>query len=262
MPAEVGQRRILRPWLPHQHGAWAMLALPIFVGIAASRFVPGHLLLAGAAVAAYLVSATLQAWLRARRRPSYVPSIAAYGAATALLGIPLLILELRLLLVAIVVVPAGALTLAGARPGTPRELVLSLAYVAQASVLAPAAMLLAGQTSTWVLGAATAIVAAEMTGSVLAVRSVIRERDNVGFAIRSVAYHAGITLAAAASLPLAYAVLGAFLTARAAALPLARRRLASRGRGLRPIHVGLVEAIASIALVAVALAVPLVAARQ
>jgi hypothetical protein len=163
-----------------------MLALPILFGIAASRFVPGHLLLAAAAVAAYLASATLQAWLRARRRPSYVPSIVAYSAATALFGIALLALESRLLLVAIVVVPAGAVTLAAARPGTPRELVLSLAHVAQASVLVQAAMLLAGETNTWVLGAATAIAAAEMAGSVLAVRSVIRERDSVAFAARSV----------------------------------------------------------------------------
>ncbi len=239
-----------------------MLALPILVGIAASRFLPGQLLLAGTAVAAYLASATLQAWLRARRRPSYVPSIAAYGAATALLGIPLLVLEPRLILAVFVLVPAGALTLAASRPGTPRELALSLAHVAQASILAPAAMLLAGETRTWVLGAAAAIVAGEMAGSVLAVRSVIRERDNVAFAVRSVGYHAVITLAAAATLPLAYAALAAFLTARAAALPLARRRLASTGRGLRPIHVGLMEAIASIALVALALAVPIAAARH
>jgi len=197
MPVEVGQRRTVHLWLPHQHGAWAMLALPILVGIAASRFVPGQLLLAGAVVAGYLASATLQAWLRARRRPSYVLSIVAYGAATALLGIPLLVLEPRLLLVATVVVPAGVVTLAAARPGTPRELVLSLAHVAQASVLVPAAMLLAGETSTWVLGAATAIAAAEMAGSVLAVRSVIRERDNVTFAVRSVGYHAAITRAPA-----------------------------------------------------------------
>ena len=80
---DVVQRRTARLWLPHQHGAWAMLALPILVGIAASRFVPGQLLLAVAAVAAYLASTTLQAWLRARRRPSYVPSIVVYGAATA-----------------------------------------------------------------------------------------------------------------------------------------------------------------------------------
>jgi hypothetical protein len=162
---DVAPRRTARLWLPHQHGAWAMLALPILVGIAASRFVPGQLLLAVTAVAAYLASAALQAWLRARRRPSYVPSIVVYGVATALLGAPLLVIEPRLVLAAIVVVPAGALTLAVARPGTPRELALSLAHVAQASVLVPAAMLLAGETSAWVLGAATAIAAAEMVGS-------------------------------------------------------------------------------------------------
>jgi YwiC-like protein len=258
---DVAPRRTARLWLPHQHGAWAMLALPILVGIAASRFVPSQLLLAAAAVGGYLASATLQAWLRARRRRSYVSSIVAYGAATAFFGIPLLMLEPRLVLAAIVVVPAGVLTVAAARPGTPREPARSFAQVAQASVLVPASMLLAGETSAWVLGAATAIAAAEMAGSVLAVRSVIRERDNVGFAVRSVGYHVVITLAAVVALPWAYAALGAALTARAAALPLARRRLASTGRGLRPVHVGLVEAVASIALVVVALAVPLTAGR-
>lgn len=259
MSVDVAPHRAAHLWLPHQHGAWAMLALPILVGIAASRFVPGQLLLAATAVAAYLASATLQAWLRARRRPSYVPSIVVYWAATALLGAPLLVIEPRLVLTAIVVVPAGALTLAVARPGTPRELALSLAHVAQASALVPAAMLIAGETSVWTMSAATAITAAEMAGSVLSVRSVIRERDNVGFAVSSVGYHAAITLAAAVFLPWAYAALGALLTARAAALPLARRRLASTGRGLRPVHVGLVEAAASIALVAVTLAIPLTA---
>jgi hypothetical protein len=138
---------------------------------------------------------------------------------------------------------------------------LSLAHIAEASVLVPAAMLVAGETRTWVLAAATAIATAEMAGSVLAVRSVIRERDNPGFAVRSVGYHVVITLAAAATLPLAYAALGAGLTARAVALPLVRRRLAASGRGLRPLQIGLVETLASAALVAVALAVPLAAAR-
>ncbi len=259
---DVAPRQTARMWVPQQHGAWAMLALPLLVGIAASRFVPGQVLLAAAAVAAYLASATVQAWLRSRRRPTYVPAIVTYGAATALLGIPLLVLEPRLIMAVLVVVPAGVLTLTFARPGSPRELGLSLAHVAQASVLVPAAMLLAGETRTWALGAATAIAAAEMAGSVLAVRSVIRERDNAGFAARSVGYHAAITLAAVAALPWAYAALGACLTTRAAALPLARRRFASSGRGLRPVHVGLVEAVASIALVAVALAVPLAAGRS
>ncbi len=257
-PAAVVSLRTIRLWLPHQHGAWAMLALPVLVGIAASRFVPSQLLLTGTAVAAYLASATIQAWLRARRRPSFVPSIVVYAATTAVLGIPLLVLEPRLLIVVVVLVPAGALTLAAARPGTPRELALSLAHVVQASMLTPAAMLLAGEAGASLLVAATAIVAVEMTGSALAVRSVIRERDNAGFAVRSVGFHLVVTLVAAATLPPAYALLGGLLTVRAAALPVARRRLAATRWKLRPIHVGLIEAAASIATVVVVLAVPLV----
>ncbi len=261
-PATVARPRAIRLWLPHQHGAWAMLALPILVGMAASRFVPGQLLLMGAAVAAYLASATIQAWLRARRRPSFVPSIVAYGAAAAVLGFPLLVLEPRLLLVVVVLLPAGALTLGAARPGTPRELALSLAHVAQASMLAPATMLLAGEASANLLVAATALVAAEMSGSTLAVRSVIRERDNVGFAVRSVAFHVVATLVAAATLPPAYALLGGLLTVRAAVLPVARQRLAGTRWKLRPVHVGVVEAVASIATVVVVLAVPLAAGAR
>ncbi len=234
-----------------------MLALPILLGVAFSRFVPSQLVLAGAAVSAYLASATLQAWLRARRRPSYVPSVVVYGAATVLLVLALLVLEPRLVVATVVLVPAGVVTLIASRPGRPRELPVSLAHVAQASVLAPAAMLLGAETSTWALAAATAIAAAEMTGSVLVVRSVIRERDNGRFAVVSVGYHVVITLIAAAALPLPYAAVGALLTARAAGLPVVRRRLAADHRGLRPAQIGMVEAVASTALVLVALAVPL-----
>jgi len=260
-PTGAARRPPARLWLPRQHGAWAMLALPILVGIAASRPAPGQVLLVAVAVAAYLASATLQAWLRAGRRRSFVSSIVLYGAATVLLGVPLVAVEPRLVLAVFVVLPVGVFTLAMARPGAPRELALSFAHVVQASVLVPAAMLLGGETSAWALGAATAIAAAEMSGSVLAVRSVIRERDNASFAVRSVAFHAVLTIAAAILLPWGYAAFGALLTVRAAALPLARRRLISRGRALRPIQVGAVEALASVGLVAAVLVIPLAGGR-
>jgi hypothetical protein len=56
-------------------------------------------------------------------------------------------------------------------------------------------------------------------------------------------------------LPGAYAALFAALAARAAALPIARARLASGPRPLRPIHVGIVEMIASVAVVITAFVV-------
>jgi hypothetical protein len=246
-----------RPWVSRQHGAWAMLALPILVGVASSRPVPAQALLAIAAVAGYLLSATAQAWPRARRRGELAVPLIVAGGATVGAGAGLLVLEPRLLLAGLVLVPAGAVVVAGARAGTVRGLAASLAQVAQAAVLAPAAMLLAGEQRAWPLAAAALVVAAEMAGSVLVVRSCIRERDNPRFAAASVAAHGALTVAAAVTLPVPYAALGLALTVRAAALPVVRARRAAAGRPLRPIQVGMVEAAASIALVLTAFAAPL-----
>ncbi len=244
-------------WIPRQHGAWAMLALPIVVGVANSRFDVAQVVLAGAALGAYLFSATAQAWLRSRRGATFVRSLAVYGIATLAAGIPLLVVEPRLLLAGLVVVPASALTLAGARPGSPRALATSLGQVAQASVLTPAAMLLAGEERLVPLAAAALVVAAEMAGSVLVVRSCIRERDNPRFAAASVGFHLALSALAAVALPAAYAWLGLLLSIRAAALPVVRGRRAASGRPIRPVHVGIVEAVASLGLVLVSFAVPL-----
>jgi hypothetical protein len=57
-------------------------------------------------------------------------------------------------------------------------------------------------------------------------------------------------------LPPVYAVVAAALALRALALPMLQRRLAAGPRPLRPIHVGLVEIAASIAIVAVTFVAP------
>lgn len=96
-----------------------MLAVPLLLGVAATGPSAWQLVLAVAAVAGYLLSATAQAWLRARRRPSFVPSLVIYGGVFAASGAALLLAFPFLLLAAVVVVPAGALVIGGARPGTP-----------------------------------------------------------------------------------------------------------------------------------------------
>ncbi len=53
-----------RLWIPRQHGAWAMLLLPVLLGVAASAPSPWQLVVAVDALAAYLASATLQVWSR------------------------------------------------------------------------------------------------------------------------------------------------------------------------------------------------------
>jgi hypothetical protein len=253
VPRIVPARRL---WMPAQHGAWAMLAVPFLVGVAASGPSPAQLVLAVCAVAAYLGSATAQAWLRSRRAPAYLPPLVSYGTVAAVTGLALAVAFPPLLLSLLVIVPAGAVTLGGARPGTRRDLANSLAQVAQAIVLVPAAAYVSGAFDGVAVVRATLVAAAYLVGTVLVVRSVLRERGNPRFAALSVGFHAALVPVAAVTLPAAYAVVAAGLTARAIALPLAQRRMARTTAPLRPVHVGVVEIVASVAVVAVCFLVP------
>jgi len=233
-----------------------MLAVPLLLGVAATAPSGWQLVLGVAAVAGYLSAATAQAWQRARRRPSFVPSLATYGIAFAISGTALLVAFPALALAAVVVVPAGALVMGGARPGTPRDLANSLGQTAIALVLVPAAALVSGAGVTNAVACATLVAAGYLVGTVLVVRSVIRQRGNRGFVALSVGFHAAVTIVAAVALAWPYGVYFACLTGRAIALPIVERRRAGTGRPLRPVQVGIVEMVASTALVVLAFAVP------
>ena len=253
-PADEAASRSL--WVPHQHGAWAMLAVPLLLGVAASRPDPWQLVLAAAAVAGYLASATRRARARARRRPSYLLSLRVYGAAFGVLATLIVIGHPPVALAAVVVVPAAAIALLGARPGARREIGDTLAQVVEALILTPVAAYVSGAFDPLTAAVYTAISAAYLAGTVLVVRSVIRERGNTAFAVGSIGYHAALVVATTIWLPPAYAVVAAGLTLRAIALPVIQRRLAGTPRPLRPVQVGAVEAVAALAVVLVAFLVP------
>jgi hypothetical protein len=246
-----------RLWVPRQHGAWAMLLLPVLLGVAASVGSPWQLVLAAEALAAYLASATYQAWSRARRPPAYRPPLAVYGVVAAVLGVVLIAAFPALLLAAVVVVPSAAVVLRGAQPGSRRDLANSLAQVAQALVLVPAAAWVSGVFVLPTVVAYTCVAAGYQVGTVLVVRSVLRERGNESFAALSAGFHVALVAVAALFLPPPYAVVATGLLVRAAALPVVQRRLAGGTRPLRPVHVGIVEMAASVAVVVVSFAVPI-----
>ena len=79
-----------RAWIPRQHGAWAMLLVPVLLGVAASTPGPWQLAVAGAALAAYLASATLRPG-RGRGGTRYRAPIVVYGSIAALLVVLLLV---------------------------------------------------------------------------------------------------------------------------------------------------------------------------
>lgn len=234
-----------------------MLATPLLLGVAASQPAAWQAVVSVAAVSGYLVSSMAQAWLRARRSPTYHRRLALFGTIFGVSGLALVLAWPALLATLIVLLPATVVTLGGARPGTPRDLVNSLALVAQAVVLVPVTAWVSGAWGAAAVAAMTIVAAAFLVGEVLVVRSVLRERGNTRFAVLSLGYHAILVAAAFLALPPAYAVLALILLLRAALLPALQRRWATTSHPLRPVQVGMLELVASGALVGIAFAVPI-----
>ncbi|HYO41990.1 MAG TPA: YwiC-like family protein [Candidatus Limnocylindrales bacterium] len=246
-----------RLWIPRQHGAWAMLLLPVLLGVAASTPHTWQLAVAGVALAAYLGSATAQTWSRTRRPPEYRLPIAVYGSVAAVLAVLLLARYPELAVAGLVVVPTGIIVFRGAQPGTRRDLANSLLQVVQSLVLVPVTAWVSGDWDLPRVLAYTGVAAGYQLGVVLVVRSVLRERGNGAFAGLSAGFHLALVAVAAIWLPLPYVLLAAGLTARAIALPIAQRRMARGPRPLRPVHVGVVEIVASLTVVITAFAAPI-----
>jgi hypothetical protein len=234
-----------------------MLVLPLLVGISASRFDIWQVVLAGAAASGYLASATAQMWRRARNPQRYRLPFLGFGGPFAALSLALAASHPALLLTLLVLLPAATITVLLSRPGRPRGIGEGLAQVAQALVLVPATAYLAGPLDDSRVALSTLVAGLYLAGTILVVRSVIRERGNVRFVALSVGYHAIAVIWAVVLLPAPYTVLFAVLAARALVLPLFERRLADTAGPLRPIHVGIVEMLASACLVGLCLAVPL-----
>lgn len=240
-----------RAWLPHQHGAWAMLAVPLLLGVAASQASAWQLLLGAAAVLGYLASAAAQAWLRARRRERVPVPAAAFGSAFAGLGVVLVIAFPRLLLGLVVLIPTAALVVSGAKPGTRRDAVNSLAQAAQALVLVPSAAWVSGAFEPSRVAIATGVAAAFLLGTVLVVRSALRARGSASFASVSIGFHAALVAPAMLVGGPAWTLLAVGMTGRAVLVALLARRFAGTPRALRPVHIGAIEAVASVAVVLV-----------
>lgn len=224
------RRRTRRQFIPPQHGAWAMLLLPWLVGILAAGPRWSHLPLLGAWLSGYLCSYYALQAVKTGRVRRFRAQLLSYATPTVLLGALVLVLHPRLLWYA----PGYALLLAVnawyARRRDDRALLNDLASVVQSCLMVFVCATVAG-TPVEHLRTEFLAVTGYFTGTVLYVKTMIRERGHRGYRRASVAYHLGaFAVATWHSLSLG-AVFGLFL-ARAWLLPT---------RPLTPKQVGLIE---------------------
>ncbi|MFV0407635.1 MAG: YwiC-like family protein [Propioniciclava sp.] len=260
----VVRKRRRRPprWVPDQHGAWAMLVVPFVVGslIRVESREPAAFLipLLGCWVAGYVAFYTASGWLKAppaRKaswvRPLLVSAALTLGAGMAAVGLSTPRLLWWLPAFVAVLVPSldlarrrrerhwlgGALTVAAAA-----MMLLVARYPDPATMVAAADL-----TPTLVSAGATF---AYFFGTVLYVKTNIRERGNHRFLAASVGWHAVAMVAAATVAVAGLATWGWFMfftatTIRAAVVP-------RRTPPFSPKALGLAEGALSIALVLLA----------
>ncbi|GIJ23005.1 membrane protein [Micromonospora lutea] len=196
-----------------------------------------HLPLLGAWLTGYLFSYYLLQAVKTRRPGRVRAQLWTYGAPTALLGGLVLLLRPELLWYAPAYAALLAVNVVHARRRTERALGNDLASVAQSCLMVFVCATVAGQPPGTV-GTVFLAVAAYFIGTVLYVKTMIRERGNSTYYRASIGYH---IISAALAAFLGLALLGVFLLllVRAAVLP--RHRLT-------PKQVGVTEILASVLL--------------
>lgn len=239
------RRRRAPGWVPNQHGAWAMIASPLLVGIWASSPRWEHVPLTLVWVVGYFAFFAAGLWLKSGRRERFLPPVRAYTLAAAPFGAALLLMRPDLVVWVPLFLPALLAGLWFAAHRQDRSLGSGLATTLAASLMTVVAYD-AGAGTDWTRAwTLTAVLAAYFVGTVLYVKTMIRERDSRLHYRLSVGYH---VLVAVGMALVSWWLAGLFvlLAVRAAVLP---------RRGLTPKQVGIGEIVANTAVVVLALLV-------
>lgn len=232
-------------WVPNQHGAWAMLATPLLVGILASRPTWAHVPLTAFWFTGYFAFFAAGLWLKAapRRRSRYLPPLRTYAVASTVLGALTLALQPSLIRwVPLFMMPLG-IGLYASKVRDERSLWSGLTTAAGSCLMTLVAYDAGGGTDwrrAWLLAG---VLAAYFAGTVFYVKTMIRERGDSGYLTASVIFHAAATIAMVWVHPALVAVF-TLLSLRATIAPRYR---------LTPKAVGIGEVVATIAVAVTAL---------
>lgn len=226
-----------------------MLLVPFLLGTFAADPSWWSLLLLVTWLATYLAGYFLTRWLKTRhlshRGARFRPAAILYSAIVVLGGLTLVVVEPWLLLAALAFIPFEAVVVWFALRGDERSWIAGVAAATAASLMAPVSYHFADGDDRSVAARLFVISWLAFVGSVLHVKSTIRERDDVRFRRVSIAFHVAAALVAALIDPVLLIPFG-FLLARAVLVP---------RHGWRPARIGAVEIVGALLVLIVPLLV-------
>ena len=238
-PARRPAPRSRRRFVPPQHGAWAMLAVPYLAGLLTAGFRWPDLPLLVAWLTGYALSYFACQALKSGRPRRYREQLVVYGAVAVPAALLVVAARPAVLWYAPAFAPLFAVNAWYAWRRRERALLNDVASVVESCLMVLVVATVAGTPPTAVLGV-TVLCAAYFLGTVLFVKTMIRERDDPAYRRWSAGYHVVALVLAGWLSPWAGALF-AWLLVRAVVLP---------GRRLSPKQVGLIEIANSVGLLA------------
>lgn len=234
-----------RTWIPNQHGAWAMLIAPVVVGGLAGGVNAWHLLLLLTWLAAFCLNFYVSLSIKSRKPKRYQQQLLGYAAATIAFGLPLAWHDVHVLRMLVAAIPAFAVNVAFVLRRNERAWLNDVVGVMLAGVVGYGAYLI-GSSPTDDAHALRAVVAICLyfVGTVIYVKTLIRERGSRLWLNLSYGFHAALT---------ALCLLAGWWVLAVVALALLIRAIAVPGRGWTPKRVGLTEIVSTTAVALAAL---------
>lgn len=195
-----------------------MLLVPFLAGTTLATWSWWSVLLLVAWLMAYLVFYFAAQWLRAARRQQFVAPLRLYASLLAGAGVPLVVFNPRLLLSVPVFAPFVAINLYYARRKRPRAWQNGIASATAACLMAPVSYWFAGGGEESIAAWLFVVTWLYFAGTVLYVKTTIRERGNKHYLVTSIAFHT-IAMVAAAAIDLWLGPLFALYLVRATVMP-------------------------------------------
>lgn len=270
-------------WMSNQHGAWAMMFVPILVGSLLSGLTWTQALLTVTWLVAFFFFGALSLYVKVlsaartrarsrgrsvretlvtptvrRRLSRYTAALATYGGLAAAGAIALLIVKPSLLWWAIPVGACFAVALWQMWVGNDRSLLARASAIVASQLMAPIAYSLGDSQADWPrMWVATLILALYFVGTIPFVKTMIRERHSSAWLRGSITYHGVLVVIATVASSVGVvswwiAAAAAVLLVRATAFPLWSQH---QGKALRPAAIGITEFAVS-AMVVLVLVIP------
>ncbi|WP_416151272.1 YwiC-like family protein [Salipaludibacillus sp. HK11] len=226
-------------YIPREHGAWAMLIVPYWIGAGITGLNISHVIFFIGLFSLYFAQAPLLTYIRQPKHRDVWPSFCVYVASGGVVLVPYFLSDFSLLYIALLIFPFFCVNLVFAKIKKERLFINDLSAIIALSGFLLFAYQLGNTSLEHEAFYFMFIVVAFYVASVFHVKSLLREKENGVFRRVSLAYHFAIVV-----FMFVFVSNGAGV---AFFLSLAKTLAVTKNSLKKPVQIGIVEIINSIA---------------